>query len=121
MKSLLSLIVLLLIAEHVYADLLSIGTSPQGDIFIDDSSLKKMKNEVTFKSVLNLKEKTSRGTSSLKIESTINCQKMEIVDINMLSYDEMYGNGKKIDSWKPELKWRAIEANNYLYKFVCNR
>jgi hypothetical protein len=46
---------------------------------------------------------------------------MEIVDINMLSYDETYGNGKIIDSWKPELKWRAIEANNQLYKFVCSR
>lgn len=112
---------LFLIAEHVYADFLLIGTSPQGDIFIDESSLKKMKSEVTFKSVLNLKEKTNRGTSSLKIESTINCQKMEIVDLNMLSYDETYGNGKLIDNWKPELKWRAIEANNHLYKFLCNR
>lgn len=121
MKLLLSLVVLLLLAEHAYADWLSIGTSPQGDIFIDDASLKKVKNEVTFQSIINLKEKTNRGTSSLKIESTINCRKLEIVDINMLSYDEADGNGRIIDSWKPELKWRAIEANNLLYKFVGNR
>jgi hypothetical protein len=119
MKLLSSLFVLLLIAEHSYADLVLIGNSPQGDIFIDDTSLKKVKNEVTFQSILNLKDKTSRGTSSIKIESTINCLKLEIVDINMKSYDEVDGNGRMIDSWKPELKWKAIDANNLRYKFIC--
>jgi hypothetical protein len=121
MKLLLPLVVLLIIAKHAYADLLFIGTSPRGNIFIDDASLEKVKNDVTFQSILNLTEKTSRGTSSLKIKSTINCRKLEIVDINILSYEEADGNGRIIDSWKPELKWRAIEANNLLYKFVCNR
>lgn len=119
MKLLLSIIFLLSIAERSYADWLYIGASPKGDIFIDDASLKKVTNEVTFQSILNLKEKTSRGTSSIKIESTVNCHNQVIVDKNMMSYDEADGKGRMIDSWKPESNWRAIEANNLLYKFVC--
>ena len=121
MKLLPSLLVLLLITEHADADWLLIGNSPRGDIFIDDASLKKVKNEVTFQSILNLKEKTSRGTSSIKVESAINCLKLEMLDTNMMSYDETFGNGRLIDSWKSELKWRVIDADNLLYKFICTQ
>jgi len=119
MKLLTSLFVLLLIAEHAYADLVLIGNSPRGDVFIDDASLKKVKNEVIFQSILNLKDKTNRGTSSIKVESIINCQKLEMVDTNMMAYEEVDGKGRMIDSWKPELKWKTIDANNLLYKFIC--
>lgn len=121
MKLLLPLFMLLVIAECAYADLLLIGNSPQGDIFIDDASLKKVKNEVTFQAILNLKEKTSRGTLSIKRESTISCLKLEMMDKNMMSYDEANGNGRMIDNWVPELKWKAIDANNLLYKFICTQ
>ena len=119
MKLLTSLLILLLITEQSYADWLLIGNSPRGDIFIDDASLKKVINEVTFQSILNLKEKTSRGTSSIKVESAINCLKLEMLDTNMMSYDETFGNGRLIDSWKHELKWKVIDADNLLYKFIC--
>ena len=119
MKLLPTLFVLLLATEHAYSDLVLIGNSPRGDVFIDDTSLKKVKNEVSFQSILNLKDKTSRGTSSIKVESTINCLNLEMVDTNMMSYDEADGKGRMIDSWKPELKWKAIDANNLLYKFIC--
>lgn len=121
MKLLLSLVFLLSIAGHSYANWLYIGASPTGDVFVDISSLKKLRNEVTFHSILNLKEKTNRGTSSMKIETTINCLNKELMDKNMMAYDEVDGKGRMIDSWKPESNWKAIEANSILYKLICSK
>ena len=97
--------------------------SNSNTFFIDNQSISRSGDSVTFWVKTNYASRDSYGDLSSKINQTINCRTRELIHRYFMFYDDLDNKGKlTISTAPPSPTWEPIApdtVNELLLKFVC--
>ena len=100
-----------------------IKDAPGNIVYIDNNSIQKSGDSITFWVRTNLIERDKFGDLSTKIQKTINCRTREIISRHYMFYDDLNNNGKLTQNTSvTDSKWNPIApdtVNWEMYKYVC--
>ena len=127
MKFFLIVIFSILSTSFAYAnsDWRYITSTVDGDQFlIDQNSILKQGDSVTFWYRRNFSIRDKFGNLSSKVQKTINCRTRDGILRFMLIYDDVNNMGKLTNSYNPNDSWEPIPPDTIFWRFllhVCSR
>jgi hypothetical protein len=91
--------------------------------FIDNKSIQKSGDSITFWVRTNFIERDKFGDLSTKIQNTINCRTREIIGRHYMFYDDLNNTGKlTLNTGSTNEKWTPIAPDTVnwgMYTHVC--
>jgi hypothetical protein len=104
------------IAAKVYANSnwLYIGENVENEsFFIEQNSIQRSGDSVTFWRRVNNAQRDSNGNYSSKVQFTVNCRTQEMIMRYLMFYDDLNNSGKLTDSFSAiNPNWRPIAPDS---------